>query len=455
MHTPPSLPLSRRNFLKYTAALAAASTLPAWYVSELQAADAAKVDPAAKNSVDKPLRNDFKIGLVGCGGQGTGDARDAQRFGKVVAVCDVDEKHLASAVKTFAGATPYKDFRKLVEQKDLDVVICGTVDHWHAMVSLAAMKAGKDVYCEKPLTLCIDEGKKLVKTQKATGRLLQTGTQQRSDIRFRLAVDLVRNGRVGKLKTINVWVPAGLREGPFKTSPVPPEFDFDLWQGQTPAVDYVKERTHRTFRYWWEYSGGTITDWGAHHNDIALWATGYDRSGPVSVDAKALIEMIPGGYTATSEYEIRYVYENGLEHVCRSTKASAWNGGVIDPKGRQHGISFEGSDGWLWVTRGKIDASDMAILKDKLPDSAPRVYASNDHRGNFFRSVETRQPPICDAEIGHRSATMCHLGSTSIRLGRKLQWDPAKEEYVNDAEAQKFVAREQRKPYTYDYIGGA
>ncbi|HSI36879.1 MAG: Gfo/Idh/MocA family protein [Phycisphaerae bacterium] len=451
-------PLSRRGLLRYTAAASA--------LSALNAARAFAADPAAKPepgkpadpapkpadekpTTDKPTRSDFRIGLVGCGGQGTGDAKDAQRFGKVVAVCDVDESHLAKAQKTFAGAKPFKDFRKLMEEKDVEVVICGTVDHWHTLVSMAAMRAGKDVYCEKPLTLCIDEGKRLVKTQKETGRVLQTGTQQRSDVYFQRAVERIHAGRIGKLKHIDVWVPAGKREGPFKPAPVPPEFDWDLWQGQIAPVEYVKERGHVNFRYWWDYSGGTITDWGAHHNDIALWATGFDRSGPVSAEGKALVEMIPGGFTANSEYEIHFTYPNGLTHTCYSTKDSTPFGGTVNAKGKVHGIKFHGTDGWIWVTRGNIDASDKDIIRQD-PKAPRQIF---DHRGNFFRSVETRQPPRCDVEIGHRSATMCHLGVAAVRLGRKLNWDPSKEEYVGDAEAQKTVAREMRKPYDYSYIG--
>ncbi|MGA2258854.1 MAG: Gfo/Idh/MocA family oxidoreductase, partial [Thermoguttaceae bacterium] len=339
-----------------------------------------------------------------------------------------------------------------LERKDIDAVICGTVDHWHTLVSIAAMKAGKDIYCEKPLTLTIDEGKHLVKVQKETGRILQTGTQQRSDVYFRLACDLVRNERIGKLEKVEVWLPAGLRQGPFATAPVPQGFDFDFWMGQTAKVDYVPQRTHFSFRYWWEYSGGTMTDWGAHHNDIALWAIDPPEGGPVSVEGKQLVQMIPGGFTAASEYEVRYTYGNGVVHECRSTTGSEWHGGVKDASKQQHGIKFIGSKGWIWVTRGEIKASDRQLLAEKLPDGAKRVYSSRDHMGNFFECVKSRKPTICPAEVGHRSASMCHLGVISIRLGRKLQWDPKQEEFVGDAEANTYVAREMRKPYDYAMV---
>jgi len=437
---------SRRDFLKSAGLVTAASTLPAWFIDECAAQEAAK--PTASSAPSEQIR----LGLIGCGGQGRGDARNAQRFGKVVAVCDVDARHVANAQKDFAGADGYADFRKLLERKDIDAVICGTVDHWHTLVSIAAMRAGKDVYCEKPLTLTIAEGKHLIETEKQTGRILQTGTQQRSSVRFRLACDLVRNERIGKIQKVEVWLPAGLRQGPFKTSAVPEGFDYDFWMGQTPKVPYVKERTHFSFRYWWEYSGGTMTDWGAHHNDIVLWALGMDSSGPVSIEGKKLVEMIPGGFTDASEYAVTYTYANGVVHECKSTTASEWHGGVKDPNRQQHGIKFIGSDGWIWVTRGVIKASDRKLLTEKLPDSVPRVYASNDHMANFIDCVRSRKAPICPAEVGHRSASLCHLGTTAIRLGRKLNWDPADEQFVDDSEANTYLSRPMRKPYDYDMI---
>jgi hypothetical protein len=265
--------VTRRRFLKTSAAVAAASTLPKWFVEECQAKPSTR--PLGPN--DQPA-----IALIGCGGMGRGDAINASRFGRIVALCDVDDTNLAEAKSN--GPTPQrsKTSRKVMERDDIHVIICGTVDHWHTLVSMAAMRAGKDVYCEKPLTLTIDEGKRLVKTQRQTKRILQTGSQQRSDKNFRLACELVRNGRIGRLKHIDVWLPAGRREGPFSPSPVPAGFDWDFWRGPTTDVPYVKERTHVTALV--DYSRGTMTDW--HHNDIALGALA-DRSGPVSVEGKS------------------------------------------------------------------------------------------------------------------------------------------------------------------------
>ena len=434
--------VTRRDFLGVAGA--AGLTLPLWFAGECVAAQQPTPPEGASGSP--------RFGLIGCGGMGTTDAKNAERFGKLVALCDVDEGQLAKARTSFPDADTYSDFRKLLERKDVDAVICGTVDHWHTIVSVAAMNAGKDVYCEKPLTLTVAEGRHLVEAQRQTGRILQTGTQQRSSVYFRLACDLVRNGRIGAVKQVEVWLPAGLRQGPFQPTEVPRGFDYDFWLGQTPKVDYVKERTHFSFRYWWDYSGGTMTDWGAHHNDIVLWALGLDDSGPVAVEGKPTIDMIPGGFTAASEYEVKYTYASGLEHFCRTTTASEWNGSVKDPDGRQHGIRFVGSDGWIWVTRDYINASDRQLLEDRLPASAPRVYASNDHMQNFVDCVKSRKAPICPAEVGHRSASLCHLGVIAIRLRRKLNWDPVRERFEGDAEGDGYLSREMRKPYDFSMI---
>jgi hypothetical protein len=235
---------------------------------------------------------------------------------------------------------------------------------------------------------------------------------------------------------------------------VPKELDWDMWQGQTPTVDYVPERCHRWFRYWYAYSGGTMTDWGAHHNDIALWGLGRDGSGPVSIEGERLIEPIPGGYEAASQYRVKYVYDDGVEQHTMTTSANGWAGGVLGkPKEgeKYHGVQFEGPDGWIYVTRGdKVEASDPDLLKAELPASAKRLYTSDNHMGNFFDCVKSRKDPVCAVEIGHRSASICHLGSIAVRLGRKLNWDPQAELFKDDPDANKMLAREMRKPYTYE-----
>jgi predicted dehydrogenase len=434
--------LHRRQFLQTTAAIAAGTGLPLWAVEETLSY-AAPTQPTTAN--DKP-----NIGWIGCGGQGNGIIGQAQRYGTVVALCDADAGRLDRAAKRFPEAKTYRDYRQVLERNDIHVIINATPDHWHTLINIGALKAGKDVYCEKPLTLTIDEGKKLVAVARDTKRILQTGSQQRSDARFRLACELVRNGRLGKLQQITTALPGGPRRGPFKPAPVPPELDWDYWLGQTPLVEYVPERCHGTFRYWYEYSGGTMTDWGAHHNDIALWALGLERSGPVTIEGKQLEEPIPGGFTTASQYRVEYTYANGVKHTCLSLPRRERGGGAPQRKPGElaNGVKFEGPAGWIFVDRGRIEASKPELLSEPLSGDAERLYVSTSHMGNFFDCVRSRKQPICEPEIGHRSVSVCHLGVIAIRIGRPLRWDPARETFVSDPDADSYLSREMRKPYT-------
>ncbi len=435
---------TRREVLRAAAATGLTAASPSWFV-ETSSNAAAEI----KSPNERP-----RVALIGCGGMGTFDAKFAERFGDIVAICDVDQVRLRKAQEHFKQAQCFQNYREVCDLPKLDVVINGTPDHWHTLINLRAVRSGKDVYSEKPLTLTIDEGKRLVAAVKETGRVLQTGSQQRSDKTFRLACELVRNGRIGTLKRVRVWLPTGLREGPFAEQPVPDGLDWDFWQGQTQPVAYMPERCHQKFRYWWDYSGGTMTDWGAHHNDIALWGLGKDRGGPVSVEGAASVEPVPGGYTAASQYSVKYVYDDGVEHLCNSTSANGWAGSVLGepgPSEKYHGVQFEGPEGWIYVSReGKLEASDPALIDAPLSADADRLYVSDDHMGNFFDCVKSRKAPIADVEIGHRSASLCHLGVIAIRLGRKLTWNPQAETFVDDAEATGMLAREMRKPYAYE-----
>jgi predicted dehydrogenase len=422
----------RRSFLKKTGLAAGLATLPGWYAEETMAS-AAESKPRPLSANDKP-----GIGLIGCGGQGRGDCNWAKGFGEVIAVADVDDKNAQEAAKQFGAKNVYKDFRKLLERDDIHVIITGTPDHWHTLVNLAAVKAGKDIYSEKPLTLTIDEGKRLVKAVRDHKTVLQVGSQQRSDARFRLACELVRNGRIGKLEYIWVGLPTGPREGPFSPKPVPAGFDHDFYLGQAPKVPYNGQNTHWNFRWWYDYSGGQMTDWGAHHNDIAQWGNGTERTGPVYVDGRSLKKMIPGGYDAASDYLVYFKYANGVQMIATNQAPN--------------GVRFEGSDGWIYVTRGEIKASKPELLEEPLPGNALRLYKSDNHMGNFFECIRSRKDPICDIEIGHRSISTAHLGVMSARLGRPLKWDPVKEQFVGDKEANKMLVREMRKPYDYSFI---
>jgi len=443
--------VSRRAFLKRCLAVAAATGVPLWFVEQKLAAAEESKAPKKRSANALP-----GIALIGCGGMGKGDATNASNYGEILAVCDVDENHAREAQEKFSteGKKPdiYGDFRKLLERDDIDIIANATPDHWHTLVNLACAKAGKDVYSEKPLTLTVDEGLHVIKAVRGAGIVLQTGTQQRSSTRFRLACELVRNGRIGKLKEANVWLPAGLHGGPFKSVSIPNGLNWDFWQGQAPATDYVKERCHTNFRFWYDYAGGTMTDWGAHHNDIAYWAVGL--LAPTKVESTRFAEPVPGGYTAFSDYEVRYTYENGVGLNIRTTKADSIFGEYLDKKGQHNGIRFEGTDGWIWVNRAEITASDPALLKTPLPDNAERLYVSNNHWGNFIECTQTRKDPICNVETGHRSATMCHLGAISLRTGHKLNWDYNAQKFVGEhaAEANTYLSREMRKPYDYSFV---
>lgn len=438
---PFQIQVSRRSFLKTAAASAG---IPLWFYHECESLAAA---PPRLGPNDRP-----GIGLIGCGGQGRGVCNGARRYGQVIAVADVDVNQAGAAAKQFEAGHQYGDFRKLLERDDIHVIINGTPDHWHTMVNVAAARAGKDIYSEKPLTLTVDEGKHLVREIRKHERILQVGSQQRSDRRFRLACELVRNGRIGKLQHMIVGLPTGPREGPFTRQPVPAGLDWDYYLGSTPMVDFNGRNHHWNFRWWYQFSGGQMTDWGAHHNDIAQWGNGTDRSGPVEVDGRSLVDMIPGGYDAASRYRIECRYANGVTMTILDD-STPHERGVVGGEKTPNGVQFLGSDGWIFVSRGELRASDPELIETPLPANAVRLYASDNHIGNFFEGVRTRKDPICDVEIGHRSISIAHLGVISVRLGRRLEWNPEKEEIVGDAEANGWLSRPMRRPYDWSFIG--
>jgi predicted dehydrogenase len=379
-----------------------------------------------------------------------------QKGVEMIAACDVDANRLAKAVETFGKECKgYKDFRDLLARDDIDAVTIGTPDHWHVLVALEALRRKKDIYCEKPLTLTIAEGKALVKAARESGRIFQVGTQQRSEgPQWRLACELVRNGRVGPLRRIETLIGANPRGGPFQTSEPPKELNWNFWQGQTPDVPYIKERCHYQFRWWYEYSGGKMTDWGAHHNDIAQWALGTDDSGPVAVEAIGEPPPTDGkSYNCHANFMVLYTYKlpkqpehwhkDGVQLVCSSL---------------ENGVRFTGGDDkahlakTLFVSRNgaEFKASDPKIIEEPLPKDAIRLYESGNHMANFIDCVRTRKPTICPAEVGHRSVSVCHIGVIALRSGKRLKWDPVNEEFVGDEEANKWLSREMRKPWSLE-----
>jgi myo-inositol 2-dehydrogenase/D-chiro-inositol 1-dehydrogenase len=420
---------SRRRFLKTTAAIAVATTAAPYWFSSLSLADEPK--------------KEFVLGAIGVGGQGTYIARLSAAFGEIVAVCDVDRSHAERAREAFGGkAEIHEDYRKLLDRKDIQAVTIGTPDHWHVPNALAALASGKDVYCEKPLTLTVNEGKLLVKAVAETARVFQVGTQQRSDAKFRQACELVRNGRVGKLRKITVSLPRATKVGgPFPTVPVTAGLNWDFWQGQAPAHEFCVERCHHDFRWWYEYSGGIMTDWGAHHMDIAHWALGVEESGPITVEGKMdpkereriLTARTTNSFNTAAEFTVDLTYPNDV---------------LVQIVLGDEGLLFEGDGGRLYVNRGRITGKPVEELAaNPLPADAIKLYESNDHMGNFFACVKSRARPISDVVSQHRSVSACHLANISLRLGRKLTWDAAKEEFVDDAEASAMLSRAPRAGY--------
>ena len=456
---------TRRVFLGHTVpAVVAGAAVPYWFTGTLARADETK----SKN--DRPL-----IGAIGVGGRGSGIMKQAAQFGDVVAVCDVDRNHALRAKAAF-GDKPetYDDYRKLLERDDIDVITNGTPDHWHTAVNVAACKAGKDVYTEKPMTLTIDEGKVLRKVVEETGRIVQVGTQQRSEKQFQLAVELVRNGRLGRLKHVWVALPYySTKADTFDTEPVPEQLNWDLYQGQAPVHDYCRPRTHSNFRWWYEYAGGIITDWGNHHVDIAHWGADCELTGPTSVDARGLFpnEGVPNTFNTADRFFSRMTYANGVEVLYfASLNQRRLYGGVAKSHDEmtpekvrylfgddcpeeiktfdRNGIMFIGDKGRIFVNRNGVYGSPVEQLQDEpLAANAWRVRPNSNHMADFFESVKTRREPASPVRIQHRTITACHLTNISLRLKRKLTWDPESEQIVGDDEANAWQAREQREPY--------
>ncbi len=432
---------TRREFLRRTAtAGAAAGMVP--YIFTTQQADAAK------------SKNDrLRVGSIGMKYQGSVIAKLALPYADVVAIADVDRKIAEKAQNDFPGkADLYEDYRKMLERKDIDAITIGTPDHWHTKMVIDACRAGKDVYCEKPLTLTIDEGKRMCKVVEETGRVVQVGSWQRSDNRFRLACEMVRQGRIGKLKHVDVVLGKNKLGGPFIIEKPPAHLNWDMWQGQTPDVPYIKERCHYTFRWWYEYSGGQMTDWGAHHMDIAQWGIGQDQSGPVEIESTAKFPNVKNGYNVAVDFGVKLRYENGV------TLKVADHG--------RNGVMFIGEKGRIFVNRGTVSGKPVENLKDDpLPREKYTIYKHDNltrpprvgkhdailnHMGNFFDCIKTRQKPLSDVVGQHRSVSVCHLSNISMWLGRKLKWNPKKELFIGDEEANARLARPQRKGYEID-----
>jgi len=451
---PTSHQTTRRQFLQGIAAAGAAGIL-------LPSANRAF---GYQSASERPV-----FATIGLRNQGWGITSKSFAFADFAALADVDANVLGENVEKVEkrqGKKPdaYKDYRKVLDRKDIDAVMIATPDHWHTKIAIEAMQAGKDVYCEKPLTLTIDEGKLIEKAVKATGRVFQVGTMQRTESgqRFLQAIALIRNGRIGTVKKVTCGI-NGMEGSPsIPAVPVPAELDWDLWLGPAAKVPYralpelrkgygggvpLYSNCHYSFRHWHEYAGGKLTDWGAHHVDIACWAIGASDTGPskvtpveytLPVEHKDGYPVVDDRYNAATQFRIRVDMPKDIEMI-------------ITSKG-DNGILFEGTEGRFFVNRGKITGKPVEDLKtNPLPEGAiEEVYGgpvSKNHTANFIEGMKSRKQPISDVWSHNRMLEICHLSNIAMRLGRELNWDPVKREIVNDTQANSFLSREYRKGY--------
>ena len=460
---------SRRSFLVHSAGSAAVLSVPYYFSNPRTLAD----ETRSKN-------DRIALGLIGAGGMGLGNMKAAANYVDVVAIADVDSHRLNSANKTLSQgkADIYEDYRKILERTDIDVIHIATPDHWHSKPLIEAMLAGKDVYCEKPLTLTIDEGKLIRKVQKQTGRIVQVGTQQRSTFHlFAKAMAIVQQGRLGKIKLITVAIGGAPTSKEIPIATVPSELNWDRWLGPAPQTDYrvlqlevdnkKKKETrpatnsHYEFRWWYEYSGGKLTDWGAHHVDIASWALNLNgqTSDPLSVGgtAKHPVEFKDGipvqrdRYNTATEFRFNVQFPNGTELVIRNK---------ADDLGFDNGIMIEGEKGTIFVNRGKLTGAPVDALKDApLPEDAiQKVYKGlpmeeNERKAHwacFLNCVKSRKEPISDVHSHMKMLNICHLAGISGRLGRTVHWDGTNEQISGDDQANAMLKRPYRSGYEID-----
>lgn len=396
--------------------------------------------PSGVWSAEVKPSNRITMGFIGVGTQGRGLLSGflGSKQTQVIAVSDVDTTRRESARKTvddryskesgaeYKGCADYNDFRELIARKDIDAVCVAAPDHWHAYISIAAADSKKDIYCEKPLSLTIYEARAMVQAARRNDRVFQTGSMQRSSSEFHKACELVRNGRIGKVQRVLVDVGGPSRWCDLPEEDMEPGLDWNMWLGPAPERPYnavlSPRGVHKHFPDWRnyrEYSGGMMTDWGAHHFDIAQWGLGMDESGPVEI-------IPPADPKATKG--VRYIYANGVE--------------VIHTNG--DGVTFIGTEGKIQVNRGKFKADPDSLAEDPIPDNGIHLYKSTNHLEDFLSCVRTRKRPICDVEIGCRSVTVCHLGNLAYWNHRRLQWDPVKERFIDDPEANYWLDRKKR-----------
>ncbi|MDP4149697.1 MAG: Gfo/Idh/MocA family oxidoreductase [Bacteroidota bacterium] len=415
--------------------------------------------------------NRINIGAIGTGRISRGhDMPGVLKYdtARIMAVCDLDADRAEDAKKwvndfyasrsgkPYDGVSVYHDHRELLENKDIDAVLISTPDHWHALAAIHAVNAGKDVYLQKPASLTIAEGRTLSDVVTRSGRIFQIGSQQRSSTQFRYAAELVRNGRIGRLKTVYVGLPGDPSGGDPKEMPAPPRFNYDAWLGSTPEVYYTVDRVHPQHGYdrpgWLrceQFGAGMITGWGAHHVDSAHWGMNTEYTGPIEVWGEAEFPTT-GLWNVHGTFKTQALYANGVTMMISDTYPN--------------GVKFEGTEGWIFVTRGDyratasdpvpdakgvkpLEASDPKIIRSVIGPNEIHLYESDDHHGNWLECIRTRKTPATTVEMAHRACSACLLHHMVMRLKRKLYWDPSKELFKNDPEANGRLSRPQRSPY--------
>lgn len=456
-----SKPFSRRDFVKTTIA---GGIIPIGFPS---------IVPASVLGPNSP-GNRINVGAIGTGRiSRTHDMPNVWKHetARIMAVCDLDRNRVEDAKRLvngyyskktgqpYDGVTTYTDYREMLGNNDIDAVVISTPDHWHGLIGIHAVEAGKDVYLQKPASLTIAEGRALSNAVHRTGRILQIGSQQRSSFQFRYAAELVRNGRVGQLKTVEIGLPSDPAGEVEPEMPIPAGFNYEMWLGSTPYVYYTEKRVHPQKGYdrpgWLrceQFGAGMITGWGSHHIDCAHWAMDTEYTGPVEISGWAEFPT-KGLWDVHGKFRTEALYANGVRMIV-STELP-------------NGIKYTGTEGWIFVSRGNetVTASDpVAKLKDSqaLAASDPKIiasvigpdeihlYESKDHHGNWLECVRTRKPPIAPIEVGHRSCSACLLHHLAMKLKRKLYWDPMRERFRNDDEANGLLSRAQRWPYVID-----
>lgn len=460
---------SRRQFLKASGVTASALAVPAIWVPKPASADAPESPNGRLNiaAIGTSIYADRYTGDGDHPGRGAIVGHQAAKLGQMVAVADVNRRNAEFFAKDYDGnCKVYKDYREVLAREDIDAVTIGTPDHWHAKIAIDALRAGKHVYCEKPLSLTIQEGRQVCKVARESDRTFQVGSQQRSEFEqvFLKAVAIAQSGMLGDRLDCLISVGQGEKGGPFKNKPVPDHIDWDMWLGQAPKVPYCPERGDFDFRWWLEYSGGQVTDWGVHHGDIAMWAMGMSDSGPTSIQGEGNYPNIENGFNVAVDFDCKFEFEGG--HTARlysgkneliisgsKGKIRVNRGGLTGKPAEELGVAIKIGDN-DWGTGNAAKGSPQGGDGPKwLQDAVAKLCHGKqpgNHMKNFFECIEDGGTTISDVFSHHRSVTLCHLANIAMQVGGELKWDPAKEQFVDNDTANSMVSRPQRPEYAID-----